>query len=101
MAAATTAQELTKAEVLDRLRGLVGFGRTQADIAREAGISRAWVNKVLNGRQAPAPAMLRLAGIERRIETRVVYVLTNGAGAHGMERDAGTQQPSEGTDNEQ
>ncbi len=47
---------------------LVGYGRTQAGIARDLGVSASFVSAVFKGDKAPTPAMLDLAGIERRTE---------------------------------
>lgn len=61
-------KRLSEAEVLDRLRSLVGYGRTQASLAAELNVSAAFVSSVLKGdKRAPEP-FLALAGIERRVE---------------------------------
>ena len=42
---------------------------TQADLAREAGISPGYINDVLHGRKSPSERLLTLLGV------RLVYVL--------------------------
>ncbi len=49
-------------------------GRTLRDVGREAGVSGAFVGKVLNGRKLPGPRLLAYLGLEayesyRRVRT--------------------------------
>lgn len=63
-----TGRRITEAEALDRLRDLVGYGRTQSDIAKEVGVSPAFVSAVFKGHKPATSALLALAGVERRTE---------------------------------
>ncbi|GGB00038.1 hypothetical protein GCM10011491_30340 [Brucella endophytica] len=59
-------------EVIDRLRALVTYNRKQSDIARECGVSSAFVSEVLKGRKKPSDAILSLIKVERVIIYREV-----------------------------
>lgn len=42
-------------------------GRTQAAVARELGISPAYLCDILAGRREPGPSVLKALGLERKI----------------------------------
>lgn len=58
--------ELTEAQVLERLRGLVTRERKQCVIAAELGVSDTYVCNVLAGRRKPSPEFLALIGVTKR-----------------------------------
>lgn len=59
-------QELTQAQVRERLRAeLSGFG-ARAEAARQTGLSKSTITRVLNGQQNAPDSLLALIGIERR-----------------------------------
>lgn len=56
---------LSEEEVLERLRALVTYNRKQADIAKQCGVSRAFLSAVLKGKKKPSQAILSLINVER------------------------------------
>lgn len=51
---------------------------SQADFARAANCSRAYICDILAGKRDPGPKVLRVLGLTLRRETKVVYQPTNG-----------------------
>jgi len=56
---------VSDAEALDLLRGLVRWGRTRTDIARELKVSPSFVSQVMLGQKRPTDEMLALVGVRR------------------------------------
>jgi len=54
----------TEEEVRQRLRDLIRYDRSQTDIAKEVGLSAAYVSSVLKGKDRPAAKLARLVGME-------------------------------------
>lgn len=66
---------MTEQEVLDKLRGLIGWDYKQGDMAKSAGVSAQYVNQVLNGHKAPSPKLLKLIGVEKKQEVSISRVV--------------------------
>lgn len=54
----------SESEVRERLRARMG-SKTMSALAKEMGISRAYLSRVLAGREAPGPIMLRFIGMKK------------------------------------
>lgn len=56
---------MTRDEVVQKLRDMIGADYKQKDMARDAGVSRVMISAVLTGRKAPPPKVLALLGLRR------------------------------------
>ena len=55
---------ITKKEVRERMRAYIGE-RTQAQAAKEFGVTRSYVNQVLRGKANAGPTILRKLGLRK------------------------------------
>jgi transcriptional regulator with XRE-family HTH domain len=65
---------LTQTEVVKWLREEVKAHRSQAELARKIGISRAYLNDILTGNRGPGESVLKYFGLAKQ----VTYVARKG-----------------------
>lgn len=64
-------ETFNKTDVLTMLRSHISYEESQKDLAREMGVSEAYVSLVLAGKREPGPKVLKFLGL-RQIVTRTV-----------------------------
>lgn len=55
---------MTESQIVELARGQIGYGRTQRDLAAEAGVSHGYVSTFLAGRKGIGPALLKALGFD-------------------------------------
>ena len=62
---------MNNSDVLDKLRKLITFKYNQVAMAKDAGVSSAYINAVLNGHKPPSNKVLSLIGLKKTVTTTV------------------------------
>lgn len=65
---------MTEQEVIKQLQDLINYDYRQADMAKDAGVSSAYLSAVLKGRKRPSDAILKLIGVEKTKTITYSYV---------------------------
>ncbi len=65
-------EQITSGEVLEEIRGKIGYGYSQSQMAQDVGVSGAYVTEVLAGRKAPSKKFLDYLGVEKVVTTSYV-----------------------------
>jgi len=64
--------KVDKAEILGLLQERIGYNYSQSDMAKDVGVSPAFVTEVLAGRKAPTQKFFDYLGIEKVVTTTYV-----------------------------
>lgn len=62
---------MTEDQAVAKLRKLITLDYKQKDMARDAGVSTAYVSSVLNGVKSPSNKLLKLVGLEKASTVKV------------------------------
>lgn len=68
---------MTEEEALHALRSKISYWYSQKDMAKEAGLSSAYVSAVLKGHKSPSSKLLSLIGLEKKVSVKVVRTVEN------------------------
>jgi len=60
-------KEISEQEALELLRAQISYGRRITGLAKELGVSQAFMSAVLAGQKRMTDPMLKLIGVERRV----------------------------------
>lgn len=60
-------------DVLNMLRSHISYEESQKDLAREMGVSEAYVSLVLAGKRQPGPKVLTFLGLRQIVKRTVTY----------------------------
>lgn len=66
-------ETFNKNDVLTMLRGFISYEDSQKDLAREMGVSEAYVSLVLAGKRQPGPKVLKFLGLRQVVTRTVTY----------------------------